>query len=105
MRNSIFIISAFILAISNIPHPLQAQTADQKVLKIMKTNEPVIVDGADDEKAWAGAIKTDCFINKWPVDTGAAPLQTEVKLLYDDKYLYVFAKLHVKNSGSWLSNP
>ena len=77
----------------------QAQTS-QKMIQIIKTTEAIVVDGADDEKAWRNAMQTDNFINKWPLDTGAAVLQTEVKLMYDEKYLYVFAKMYVKDAGN-----
>ncbi|OJJ19867.1 hypothetical protein BKI52_15410 [marine bacterium AO1-C] len=70
-------------------HPLQAQD-----LSIAKTTSPIKVDGVMDETAWAKAAVTDQFHQYFPSDSIAAKAQTEVRLVYDDKYIYVLAKMH-----------
>jgi len=70
-----------------------------KTLQITKTTEHITIDGLDKEDSWAKTGKTDQFINKWPIDTGLAKLQTQVRLLYDEKFLYVFAIMQVQDDN------
>ena len=48
----------------------------------------IVIDGELNEEGWRGAAIADSFINKWPTDTGKAKLQTEVKIIYDDQFIY-----------------
>ena len=59
-----------------------------RVISIKKTDVKIIVDGILDEETWKLAAVADGFINKWPTDSGGAKLQTEVRITYDDQYLY-----------------
>ncbi|NJM26407.1 MAG: hypothetical protein HC859_13900, partial [Bacteroidia bacterium] len=45
--------------------------------------------GEDNEEAWASAGNTTPFINKWPSDTGFAAAATDVRMLFDDRFIYV----------------
>ena len=56
-----------------------------------KATESIKIDGLLDEASWKNAEVTSQFLNKWPTDIGLPPLQTEVKVTYDDNYLYVGA--------------
>ncbi len=58
-------------------------------LKIFKTAEPVKIDGRLDEAMWKQIAPAKDFINQWPIDSGRAKVQTEVRLMYDDQYIYV----------------
>lgn len=49
------------------------------------------IDGVLDEEEWGKITSFSKFINKWPVDSGFAEVQTEVKLTYDDHFIYVSA--------------
>ena len=50
------------------------------------------IDGRDDELAWNNAFYTDDFID---IEGSKTPSQkTNVKMLWDEKFLYVFAKLY-----------
>lgn len=49
------------------------------------------IDGILDETEWGQVTAFSKFINKWPVDSGYAEAQTQVKLTYDDNFLYVSA--------------
>ena len=48
------------------------------------------MDGILDEETWKFAVVADSFVNKWPTDSwaGKAKLQTEVRIIYDDHYIY-----------------
>ena len=59
---------------------------------VSKTLDSILIDGMDNEKVWKQAKYSDDFIDIEGVKT---PTQkTNVKLLWDENYLYVFAKLY-----------
>lgn len=72
------------------PAAAQAPAAPQN-LRIRKTAEPVKVDGVLDDAAWAAAQVAGDFTRQFPVDTGLTAFQTEIRLSFDDKNLYVSA--------------
>lgn len=58
---------------------------------LSKTSDPILIDGIDNEKVWNQAKYSDDFID---IEGLKTPTQkTNVKLLWDKNYLYVFAKL------------
>ncbi len=74
---------------------LKAQ--ERKQLHIKRAIGEIKVDGILDEASWEAAeIGTDYHQN-FPTDTVMANAQTELRLTYDDKYIYVSAKMY--NSG------
>lgn len=50
---------------------------------------PIVVDGALDEAAWAGAVPFTGFLQLFPIEGAAPSERTEVRVLYDDRNLYV----------------
>ena len=59
---------------------------------VNKINDQINIDGRDDELAWNNAIYTDDFID---IEGSKIPSQkTNVKMLWDEKFLYIFAKLY-----------
>ncbi len=58
-------------------------------LHISKTNSPVKVDGILNDAAWKNAQPTSPFWKKFPNDEGRPTRNTEVKVTYDNKYLYI----------------
>jgi Domain of unknown function (DUF5916)/Carbohydrate family 9 binding domain-like len=74
---------------------LWSQSADvQRQLSISKTIADIKIDGILDDSVWVTAAQAKDFINKWPTDTGAAVLQTEVLITYNDQYLYLGIKAY-----------
>jgi hypothetical protein len=60
----------------------------------MKAQGPITLDGKLDEASWAGAPIANGFVQNDPREGEPATYDTDVKLLYDDRALYigVFAK-------------
>lgn len=58
---------------------------------INKATSPIVIDGDIDEKAWQNAELATDFYMVLPMDTSAAVLRTEVKMTYDDRFLYIYA--------------
>jgi hypothetical protein len=63
-------------------------------LRITKTNIPIKIDGELNEPEWQGAQMITNFWQKYPDDKNRAIQQTEVRTLYDSKYLYVSFKAY-----------
>ncbi len=58
-----------------------------------RTTQPPVLDGRDDDVAWKSAHVIDQFLEYEP-NSGATPrFRTEVRVLYDDKYLYVLGRM------------
>ncbi|MEO0340318.1 MAG: DUF5916 domain-containing protein [Bacteroidota bacterium] len=66
-------------------------------IRIAYTNLPVQVDGRLEEEVWNLADVAGGFTQYFPFDTSLAESQTEVRLAYDDQFLYVSAKMYNKN--------
>ena len=59
-----------------------------------KKVDEIKIDGILEEKTWQAAQKASNFIQNFPVDTLLSKAKTEVAVSYDDKYLYVSAKVY-----------
>ncbi len=82
----ILLLSSLLLA----AWPLFSQSPE-RVLLIKKTDAPIKLDGSLDESAWQNAAVVTDFQRQFPVDTGLATAQTEVRMSFDDENLYVAA--------------
>ena len=66
---------------------------EQKVVRAVRTVEPMEIDGLLKENVWQGPAASD-FVMADPVDGGTPTEKTEVWVAYDDANLYVAAYLH-----------
>jgi len=64
-------------------------------ITVHRTTSKIIIDADLNEDAWQTAALADSFINKWPTDTGKAKLQTEVKIMYDEQFIYFGIKAYM----------
>jgi len=53
---------------------------------------PPAIDGRDDDAAWKTAAPVSAFREYQPRDNGEPQQRTEFKVVYDDRYLYVFVR-------------
>ena len=60
-------------------------------LHIQKTDEPIKIDGILSEKVWKEAEAAKDFFMVLPIDTGKATQQSEVRMTYDDRNIYLAA--------------
>lgn len=60
-------------------------------LSVIKSDSIVKIDGELNESIWRNAEIAKDFWQKFPSDTRLALTQTEVRMTYDDKYIYVAA--------------
>ncbi|WP_224248820.1 DUF5916 domain-containing protein [Hyalangium gracile] len=58
-------------------------------LQAGRATERIDINGVWDEPAWASALPFDGFVQIFPSEGGAPTERTEVRVLYDDRNLYV----------------
>jgi hypothetical protein len=93
---SFFLFFSLSLINCNNSNTLELDINDKIILPkhyiVNKINDEINIDGKDDELAWSNAIYTNDFLD---IEGDKIPRQkTNVKMLWDDKFLYVFAKLY-----------
>ena len=76
--------------------PAQGHQHDRPITvsRAARTSAPIELDGKLNESAWALAPVTDSFTQIEPDEGKPASQRTEVRVLYDDTFLYVGARLH-----------
>ena len=63
-----------------------------KVAMATRTESPPVIDGIIDDDSWQNAMLIDEFIQYEPYNLEAPTVQTELRVLYDDNYLYIAFK-------------
>lgn len=71
-------------------------------LRIHKTTEPIVIDGAMNETAWQEAETADNFFMVLPMDTSKARVITEIKMTYDKENLYIIAVCHLQKKVQYI---
>jgi hypothetical protein len=64
------------------------------ISRAVRTNAPIQLDGRLNEPGWASAPVTDSFTQIDPEEGRPASQRTEVRVMYDDAFLYIGARLH-----------
>jgi len=70
-----------------------AQNDEKYIIHIKKTKELIKLDGLLDEAVWQQSDVAKDFFLTQPYDTAFAGLQTEVRILFDDNFIYVAARM------------
>jgi len=60
-----------------------------KVAKAERISTPPIIDGILDDNAWNQAAIVDQLVQHEPFNLHAPSVETEIRVLYDDNYLYI----------------
>ncbi|AFK02550.1 hypothetical protein Emtol_1401 [Emticicia oligotrophica DSM 17448] len=92
MKKLYFTIGVILLGI-NLLFAQESKNRDEEkyTIRIKKAKEALKLDGVLDEGSWNTAeIAKNFFLNR-PYDSSFAKLQTEVKVLFDDNFIYVGA--------------
>jgi hypothetical protein len=80
------------VAVASAPAAAQTRVAaetTQKRLSAQRTRVAPVIDGNLDEAAWSTAVPVSDFVQSEPTEGQPASEKTEVRLLYDDKMIYV----------------
>ena len=70
-------------------------------LNIRKTVFPVIIDGIANDKAWLDTDVADNFFMVLPYDDRKANEHSEIRMTYDDKYIYLVATFYNSAPGPY----
>ena len=90
MRQSAIILM-LVLSVNWLTIHAQETNREKFRLKSQKINQAIVIDGELNEPAWEQAEQTTPFYNKWPSDSGYSDAKTEVKILFNDDFIYVSA--------------
>ncbi len=87
------------LILSLLGFTLSGQSDNPYILSIQKSASPVLLDGLLDEPCWQDAHTAGNFFRNFPYDTAFASARTEVRICFDEQFLYVGATVfQVKNT-------
>ncbi|WP_420604071.1 DUF5916 domain-containing protein [Flagellimonas sp.] len=92
----------FIILISLLSFPYSFCAA-QEALNIKKASGKIIIDAIMNEPDWENAAVAENFWQFFPSDSVPAQADTEVRLVYDEDYLYVLAKMHNLGERSYVT--
>lgn len=70
---------------------LSAASAQQYQIAIQRASASIQLDGVLDEEAWQNAETASDFFQNYPFDTSFADVKTEVRITFDDQFLYIGA--------------
>ncbi len=70
-------------------------------LHIRKASAQIVIDGKGDDAAWQDTDVAKDFFMVLPMDDGPANEQTEIRMAYDDKNLYLLATFFNKKKGKY----
>ncbi len=91
---------SLIFAISSL---FALQVNAQSPIKLSRISSPIILDGVIDEPAWA-EIATFKMVQYVPVFMGEMKEKTEIRVGYDNEFLYASAKMFTKDPSTIAAN-
>ena len=110
MKNSlqltILVASAVIYSQSTFSQELSdslIQTGQNKVLNMVKTTTPPIIDGVMDE-VWNDAVLVEDLHQLEPIEYAVPSEKTVIKVLYDEDFLYVSGMMYYSDPSMVVSN-
>ena len=74
----------------------------ESVVKIKRATDEIVLDGKLEEVSWETADVAKDFYLAYPVDTTFATSQTEVRLSFNDQFLYVGVVCHDPTPGEYI---
>ncbi len=83
------LLSCLLLCIS-----VYSQGLCQSSITIKRSTGPIVLDGQLDDASWLTAEVASQFRQFFPYDSSIANAQTEIRLTYDDQFIYVGAKMY-----------
>jgi hypothetical protein len=84
----------YVVIFSSILINAFGQSFESKSYSIFRADGPIEIDGKITESSWSSAMVATDFWKQAPVDDAKAEEKTEVKLCYDNQYLFVSAIMY-----------
>jgi hypothetical protein len=84
---------------------VNAQVAAQdRVMKAVRTSNPVVLDGVLDEEPWGASSPAADFVQSEPREGEPASERTEVRIIFDDDALYIGAWCFDRDPAGIIAN-
>ena len=91
MNRKTILLQLLIVCISSFYSSIRAQ---EKSVHVKYINAPITLDGTLDEPVWEQAAPATDFWQYFPTDSVHSRNQTEIRMLYDDRKLYIGIKVY-----------
>lgn len=69
-------------------------TPAANITRANRVTQSPVLDGRDDEEAWRDAERIEDFRQAEPAEAGEPAFPTSARVVYDDRFLYVFVRAH-----------
>ena len=93
----------YLLLLVGIPLFVFSQKRNENhKMHIKQSQGNVKIDGKLDEAAWFSAAAVSDFMMVNPFDTLCSKLRTDVRMTYDDKYLYISAECFLQSESNYV---
>lgn len=96
------LLSGLCLLVALSAYAQAPELSEKYQLRIRKSAEPMRLDGTMDEPAWQNAQVAKDFFQNFPFDTAFATLKSEVRITFDQNFLYIGAVLY-QNQADYIT--
>ena len=83
---------------------IYSQTEKRKIFA-KKVSEEIVLDGEMNESFWKNSTPSSGYVQYSPRDSVPAELDTEFRVAYDDRFLYILAKMEDISSCLLYTSP
>lgn len=84
--------------------PLFGTVVEPRIMSINRTTVPILLDGVLDDEGWVQSQVSTDFWQRYPYDSSYSSLNTEVRVTYDENFLYVGAVCQTQNEKEYVIN-
>ena len=103
LLSGVLLLSLGALAAAQDNPDLDAQSGRDKVLPMVRTNTPPIIDGVMDE-IWNTAAIVDDLHQVQPIEFAAPSEKTIIRVLFDEDFLYVSGMMYYSDTSQIIGN-
>jgi hypothetical protein len=96
--------TAFILLIVITLNYFSVAAYAQSGISINRAIDEIVLDGEMNEESWKNARLVTNFTQYYPTDSLIAEARTEIRLTYDDKFIYVYAWMEETKEGKYVTS-
>jgi len=96
LSKKVGLVAIFILFFWQADYGQKLVVPEQRSFTVKYIDEDIHLDGILDEAIWAEAESANTFWEYFPVDSIQAMEQTDIKMLFDDKNLYIGIRVNTK---------
>lgn len=69
-------------------------TPASNITRASRITRAPVLDGRDDDEVWRDAVAVEDFRQSEPAEAGEPAFPTSARVVYDDRFLYVFVRAH-----------